>query len=648
MRRRAQLELFGGKGGVGKTTCAASRALRACDAGERVLVVSTDPAHSLADVLGVRVRARPTAVRVGRRTMHALELDADGALGRWLRARRTAFRTIAERGTYLDEEDVDRLMALSLPGVDELAGLLELRRLERESEWDRIVVDTAPTGHTLRLLETPEALARIANVLDEMQAKHRLLAESLAGRYRPDDADATIAEIAADADELRALLTDPARCSLAWVTLPEPMSIEETADALRALEALGVQATRIVVNRVTPAPERPCPQCTPRVRAETRAIQRALTLADADVQLIAAQAEEPRGVKALRSLREEEAHGRIGKSEGKRVTPQSPPDPPDLSANLSSLLPPTARLVLFGGKGGVGKTTCAAAAAVALASGKRRVLLLSTDPAHSLADALGVALDDEVRPVPGARGLFARELDARASFDRERERYRDAVDEAFRSLLRSPTFDATYDRAVMEDLIDLAPPGIDEVLALVTLLEAVEDERYGTVIVDTAPTGHTLRLLAMPAAARGWIQALLAILLKYRRVLGLGELASDLLRWSKKLRAFGELLGDRRRTAFVAVTRAAKLPRWETVRLVADLERASVPVPALVVDAVTRGDCRRCRAAALVEATEVAALTRSSKRRGRAILLAPAEYPAPHGVESLGAWVHRWTVHGSA
>src|SRR5918994_3270480 len=166
---------FGGKGGVGKTTCAAATAVVAADRGQRILIVSTDPAHSLGDALGTRLG--PAARRAG--GLDAVELDADRALTRWLRSRRPMLGTIAERGTYLDHEDVGRFLGLSLPGVDELIGLLELARLARARPYDRIVVDTAPTGHTLRLLEMPDTLRRIASVLDDMQAKHRFLSASL-------------------------------------------------------------------------------------------------------------------------------------------------------------------------------------------------------------------------------------------------------------------------------------------------------------------------------------------------------------------------------------------------------------------------------------------------------------------------------------
>src|SRR5206468_12491506 len=187
-----------------------------------------------------------------RGALAAVELDADRALERWLAARRRPLRTIAARGTYLDEDDVDRLLALSLPGVDELIGLIELHRLAPAAPRDEVVVDTAPTGHTLRLLAMPDTLARIAGVLADMLAKHQFLGETLAGGHRRDAADALVAELEGEARALYALLRDPARSRFTWVLLPEPLAVAEARDGVRALEEAGIKVDEIGVNRVTP------------------------------------------------------------------------------------------------------------------------------------------------------------------------------------------------------------------------------------------------------------------------------------------------------------------------------------------------------------------------------------------------------------
>ena len=164
------------------------------------------------------------------------------------------------------------------------------------------------------------------------------------------------------------------------------------------------------------------------------------------------------------------------------------------------------------------------------------MLLLSSDPAHSLGDVLDQKLDDGQRRVKTSAGrLFARELDARARFEALRARYRRSIETVFAALTRGSRFDLAFDRTVMEDLIELAPPGMDELFAILAVVEALLEKRgsqFDVVVLDTAPTGHTLRLLALPETALAWIHAMLAILLKYRELIGLGQLARDLARRS--------------------------------------------------------------------------------------------------------------------
>jgi arsenite-transporting ATPase len=196
--------------------------------------------------------------------------------------------------------------------------------------------------------------------------------------------------------------------------------------------------------------------------------------------------------------------------------------------------------------------------------------------------------------------------------------------------------------------MDLAPPGLDELFGVLTLVDSLlrsAPPPYDLVVVDTAPTGHALRLLAMPAGALDWVHALLAILLKYRAVLGLGELASDLLDVARELRALSALLRDPARTRVVVVARPAALPRLETIRLLRGLKRLAIPVGGLVVNAVTPPGCARCRRAVRREARERTALeaaARSAAGRQCAIITSPAESPPPGGAAGLREWLRRW------
>jgi arsenite-transporting ATPase len=647
---------------VGKTTCAAATAVAAATAGTRVLLVSTDPAHSLGDVFGVargpgRTRSGPRRIALGRTrgSLHVVELDADAALTRWIRERRGALRRIVGRGTYLGDDDIDALLRLAFPGVDELIGLLELERLAASGPWARVVVDTAPTGHTLRLLAMPATLSRIAAVLDDMQAKHRFLSESLGGRHRPDSADALVDEIAAAGRDLAALLRDRTRVCVSWVLLPEALSLAEARDGVAALDASGIPVDEVVVNRVTPPPPQRCALCEGRRAAEADVLREARAALGRPMRAGPALPREPRGVAALRAFGRAIA-GIVPPAAARRARRAGITRPAaghGAHRWLAAVAPRERALVLFAGKGGVGKTTCAAATALALAdrTDARRVLLLSTDPAHSLSDVLGHEIGDTAAAVAGAPDTFrAREIDAAALFAARRRRYLDAVDAVFEALRGGSRFDPTYDRVVVEDLIDLAPPGIDELLGVLEVTDALGIDGGAATcdlaVVDTAPTGHALRLLAMPDTALEWVHAFMAILLKYRAVMGLGELGHDLVAVARQLRALRGLLTDPRRATVVAITRAADLPRLETRRLLGSLRSLGVGVGAVVVNALTPPGCARCRRLAAVERRVVSALRRdvaAQASRGCAIIQASAVAPPPRGPAALAAWGRTWS-----
>ena len=666
---------------MGKTTCAAAAALVAAEGGRRVAVISTDPAHSLGDAVGQRLGAAPRRVSTRGGTLEAVELDADRALARWLARRRSMLRTIAERGTYLDDEDLERLLRLSFPGVDELMALVELARLADRGRWELVVVDTAPTGHALRMLDMPRTLQRIASVLDAMYAKHRFLSDSLGHGHRAGAPDRLIEELDADGRRLSALLRDPGRCRFTWLLLPERLSLEETRDGVAALATAGIAVSELVVNRLTPPPADPCTLCEgrrleeERVLAETRRLFPTLPL-----RALPALDHEPRGARALRAvgrllqsratiagvgLQALSHHARTGGSPGGRLAPpvkikqghgarhQPLLERAARNSWLERIAPEGVRLLVFAGKGGVGKTTCAAAAAMALARRRpgARVLVLSADPAHSLGDVLGVALDDEERVVPrGPAGLRARELDADRALARTRERYRRAVEGTFHSLLGGSRFDVAYDREALHGLMDLAPPGLDELFAVLSVVEALLEREppYDVVVLDTAPTGHALRLLEMPATALAWVHALLAILLKYREVVGLGEVAAELVATARRLRELSALLGDARRARVVAVTRAAELPQRETGRLLARLRRLRLDVPAVLVNALTGGACRRCRRVRRAERRSMAVPGRGPRLRRRpwGMISTPALATPPRGVAELERWARTWELEG--
>ncbi len=634
----------------------------------RTLLVTTDPVSSLSAVLDVPVGSDVAPVR-GAKGVFAANVDGAAAFERWLAPRKALLATIAVRGTYLDDEDVARLLKLSLPGIDEVIGLMEIVRMVRDAPepYDRVVVDTAPTGHTLRLLSAPALLGKVATLLDSLQSHHRVVVSVLRGAYRSDAADSLIVELDREGEALATLLRDREATHLTWVTLPEPMALEETSDALEALEADGIRVSRLIVNRMTAPPPQHCQWCEGRMRFEARALAPvARRFAGREILAMSELAREPRGVAALRAA-------------AKSLTPwHAPKRTEPVAARTKAILPAgqvlpakagsymerglnkesglnkergvasafrpkdssSEKIILFGGKGGVGKSTCAAAAALHLAETKR-VLLLSTDPAHSLGDVFGARFDNVPRPASGAPPtLHVREIDAAAEMDQFRRKYVAAVDEAFARIARA----AAGDQAAFRDLIDLAPPGIDEVIAVADVAAAITESQgdYDVVVTDTAPTGHALRLLQTPAVLRDWTLALMAILLKYREIVGAGTLGALLVQLSKRLRRLQDILADSTQSRFVVVTRPALVPVDESLSLIDALRPIGIGVDAVIVNAAGAGECARCKGTVSAQAHAIARLRRGLGKGGYAIIEAPAEVPPPHGPAGLRDWGASW------
>ena len=676
---------------MGKTTCAAASAcaLSALRRGKRarVLVVSTDPAHSLGDALGVQLAASPRAIRRG---LTAVELDAPRAFARWIGEHGAALGEALEHGTWLDRADVDTLLDLSLPGVDELAGILEIARLADSRRYDHIVVDTAPTGHTLRLLASPQTVAVVAGILDALQAEHRLIREQLARVGRPEAADRLIARLAEQARETGETLRDGQRTTFCWVTLPEALSLAESEDGLAALETNGMHAAEIIVNRVLPAAG-PCPICDRRRADEQRVIARITRRLGRGrtLRIIPASLREPRGVAALAKIGTklsttedaEDTEKKTGlalrvlrRPRGEERVPfalSAPKGERTVSPESLDVLR-GAKLLFVGGKGGVGKTTVSTAAAIRLARAHpdRRMLLLSTDPAHSIADVLDArkeAIGDTPKAVRGGpANLFIRELDAARALAARRVDLEHALDEIAHSFGADASAGGPRGAA---ELMDLAPPGVDELFGILEVTRLLTPEReslrssarssargggapraseYDVIIVDTAPTGHALRLLELPDAAREWVQVLLRMLLKYKSLVRPGQLAAELVDVSKSIRELQTILRDASHTRFLVVTRAAEVPRFETERLLTRLRRLTLAAPAVIVNAMTLapGRCTRCRATAATERRSLAALRRRCGARSRecVIIQTPLSAPPPRGVRALDRWARWWTL----
>jgi arsenite-transporting ATPase len=644
---------FGGKGGVGKTTCAAAWALAHAEHGANVLVVSTDPAHSLADAFTRSIGSTAKRIPTRRGRLEALEINSARVVARWIKRHRAALATLIERGTLLDREDVREMLALPVPGLDELAAFLQLGAFQTGGAYDLVVVDTAPTGHTLRLLETPDLIDQLGRALEAMDNRDAAIRAAFTRGRQADRPASLVAELHAQARMVSGLLRDPGRCEVRWVTLAEPVTVAETIDGIEWLRERSVALKGVVVNRVTPTPRGRCAECNVRRALEADALSPLTNVARAlELRVVPDQPREPRGPSALREIsgsllsaaswqffHRQRRLSRSGRSMAATNVARANRVPAKLVAATLNR-----GVVFFGGKGGVGKTTCAAAVALHAAREGRTVRLISVDPAPSLGDVLGTRIGDEWRTV--APRVIARELEARRVLEEYKSKYRQAVGDMFDRLLGGSVFDAAADRAVFEQLFDLAPAGVDEIVALLTVTSlATEGHEDGAelVIVDAAPTGHMLRFLAMPADVQRWVALLMRLVVKYQLASRAESIASNLVTLSRELRALSIMLRDPRRARVIAVTRAAALPRLETVRLLKELRRLKIAAPTLIVNAESVGTCARCRARRRVETSEIRRLRALCAPAKCTIIHAPLASPPPHGRRALLAWAAEWT-----
>jgi arsenite-transporting ATPase len=242
---------FGGKGGVGKTTCSAAFALKASRSGRRVLLVSTDPAHSTSDIFERRIGGGITTLLPN---LAAIEIDADEEAARYVSGVKRDIERMFSPGVVRQaHRQID--MAAASPGLAEVALLDRMIDLivERENAYDLIVFDTAPTGHTLQLLRMPDAITTWIQAL----TRHRraLLEIDHGAGEQPAEADPVLAALErrhARLSTLRAQVTDRTRTAFALVTIPERLPIEETARARALLDDTGVHVGALIVNRVLP------------------------------------------------------------------------------------------------------------------------------------------------------------------------------------------------------------------------------------------------------------------------------------------------------------------------------------------------------------------------------------------------------------
>jgi arsenite-transporting ATPase len=517
---------FTGKGGVGKTSNACAAAVALADGGRRVLLVSTDPASNLGQVFGVTIGGQPTPIPEVP-GLFAINIDPEAA------ARAYRERVVGPyRGVLPDdavagmEEQLSGACTVEVAAFDEFTELLTPDGAA--AGFDHVVFDTAPTGHTLRLLQLPAAWT---GFLETNERGASCLGPASALKTQQTRYAAVVAALA-----------DPQRTTVILVARPDRGALAEAGRTAGELDALGLRHQRLLVNGVFRATDSSDPLAAALdARGQAALAAMPATLRDLPRIDVPLQGHNIVGVAALRGLADPHAPATRATAQVTAITSM---DLPPLDGLVDEIAAAGHGLVMVMGKGGVGKTTIAAAVAVELAGRGLPVHLTTTDPAAHLTEALG-------REVPG---LKVSRIDPAA----ETAAYREKV------LERSAhTLDAAG-LALLEE--DLRSPCTEEVAVFHAFSRLVFGARREIVAMDTAPTGHTLLLLDATGAYHREI---------LRTTAGVpGKVQTPLMR-----------LRDPAYTRVLLVTLAETTPVLEAAELQSDLRRAGMEPFAWVVNA---------------------------------------------------------------
>ena len=519
---------FTGKGGVGKTSVACATAVKLADAGKRVLLVSTDPASNLDEVLGVTLGNHPTAIPAIA-TLFAMNLDPEKSAAEYRERMVGPYRGLLPAAAVKSmEEQFSGSCTLEIAAFDEFSRLLGDPKAT--AEFDHVIFDTAPTGHTLRLLTLPSAW-------DSFMGQNTTGTSCLGPLAGLQDQQKLYQE------SVRAL-GDPAVTTLVLVARAEASALREAARTSSELSDLGVRNQHLVVNGVFHATDASDPYA---LALEQRGAD-ALTAMPGDLKgfPLTIVPLSPVGILGIDTLR------RLGNVEPNLVASSSEDCTdrveglPMLSELIDDLVAPGHGVILAMGKGGVGKTTVAAAIAVAIAQRGYNVHLSTTDPAAHLA----AAMNDESLP-----NLSVSRIDPQI----ETAKYSaEVMGKAGKNLDQQG-------KALLEE--DLRSPCTEEIAVFRAFADAVAAGTNTFVVLDTAPTGHTVLLLDSALAYHREVT---------RQSSQMPEAVENLL----------PRLRDPNFTRVLIVTLPEATPVHEAASLQRDLRRAEIEPYAWVVNQV--------------------------------------------------------------
>jgi len=570
--------LFTGKGGVGKTSLACASAMQLAQAGLRVLLVSTDPASNVGQVFGASIGNKVTAIATVP-GMSALEIDPQAAAQAYRdRIVGPVRGLLPETVVKGIEEQLSGACTTEIAAFDEFTGLLTSSDLT--SGFDHIIFDTAPTGHTIRLLQLPGAWS---GFLDSGKGDASCLGP-LAGLER----QRTLYKTAVEA------LADPLRTRLVLVARAQGATLREAARTHDELAAIGLSQQYLVVNGVMPRTEGGQDPLAAAIIAREDAAIAALPagLKSLPRDVVALKSFNMVGLQALGQLLATDAP----EAPARAVQPPLALNAPALSSLVDEIAADGHGLVMLMGKGGVGKTTLAAAVAVELANRGLPVHLTTSDPAAHLVETLAGSLDHLT-----VSRIDPHEMTAQ---------YRQQV-----LATKGAQLDAEG-LALLEE--DLRSPCTEEIAVFQAFSRIIQDAGKQFVVMDTAPTGHTLLLLDATGA--------------YHRDV-VRQMGTSDVHFTTPLMQ----LQDPRQTKVLIVTLAETTPVLEAANLQADLSRAGMaPWAWIINNCVAARSPQPCspllRLRALNELREIDAVT---TRYAQRYAVVPFQQDEPVGVDRL-------------
>ena len=565
---------FTGKGGVGKTSIACATAVHLADQGKRVLLVSTDPASNVGQVLGCAIGNTITAIP-GAPGLAALEIDPAAAAEAYRERIVGPVRgLLPEREIASITEQLSGSCTTEVASFDEFTALLTDEALI--GEYDHVVFDTAPTGHTIRLLQLP---GNWSEFLEAGKGDASCLGP-LAGLDKQRSAYAGAV----------AALKDPTRTRLILVARAQAGALDEIARTKAELDLIGIGSGGVVVNAVLPEAAGDEPLAAAVRRREQHALESLpAALATLPVDVLGLKPVNVMGLAALRALI---AAGPVAGERG----PAAPIDIADrpLKALVDEIEAAGHGLVMCMGKGGVGKTTIASAIAIALAERGHPVHLTTTDPAAHLEQTLDGAVDNlrvtRIDPVQATQEYREHVMTTKGAH----------LDEAGRANLAE----------------DLLSPCTEEVAVFRQFSAVIREGRQGFVVVDTAPTGHTLLLLDAAGS--------------YHR---------DMVRQMGTTEGFRTpmmMLQDPALTKVILVTLPEQTPVLEAGILQADLERAGIHPWAWVVNSSVAAAHPTSEFLQMRAASEAGPIAEVQGRAER-LALVPIQVHEPVGAARLAA-----------